>query len=74
MATWEFYNVPPNECDNISILLSDSAEIQGNMTKLCNTLNVFVTISFAYTTLTMQVKQLIFQIFAISRNNDSYGI
>ena len=63
MATWTFYNAPPKVCDNISILLSDSVEILGNLTKLCDALDVCVNISFAYTTLVMQVKLFFFQIF-----------
>lgn len=62
MATWKFYNAPPKECDNIFILLSDSEEILGNMTKLCDALDVCVNISFAYRTQTVQVKLFFFQI------------
>ena len=78
MATWKFYNVPSKGCDNSSLLLSDSEEMLEDMTKLCNTLDVFVNISFAYTTLTFEVKRYIFlsqrlrhkkYIFAISQNN-----
>nr|XP_022286626.1 uncharacterized protein LOC111099590 [Crassostrea virginica] len=55
MATWKFYNAPPKECDNIFILLRDSEEILGNMTKLCDALDVCVNISFAYRTQTIQI-------------------
>ena len=73
MATWEFYNVPPKECDNISILFSVSEEILGDMTKLCNTLDVCVNISFAYRTQTFKVNLFIFlsQGF-VTKNTISY--
>ena len=67
-ATWIFNNTPPNECDNISTLLSQSKDMVEQMLILCNTSAVDVDITFRYKTLAFMVKYFQFQ--KLSNNNN----
>nr|XP_022289721.1 uncharacterized protein LOC111101494 isoform X1 [Crassostrea virginica] len=50
-AIWEFLDVLPSKCDNVSSFLSQSDATIGAISRLCNTMEVDVNISFTFFTL-----------------------
>ena len=56
MATWIFINIPPIECDDISLLLNHTEAVLEDVLRLCNTTSVDFNMTFSYRTLVFTVK------------------
>lgn len=56
MATWKFINIPPIECDDISLLLNHTEAVLEDVLRLCNTTAVDFNMTFSYRTLVFTVK------------------
>ena len=56
MATWNFINILPKECDDISLLLNHTEAVLEDVLRLCNTTAVDFNMTFSYRTFAFMVK------------------
>lgn len=55
---WNFHNIIPNECANITVRLNNSkSTLEEDFLKPCDTLNLNFTVRFTFETLTFTVRK-----------------